>query len=1061
MEATYGRPELSIVGLLPSEILLDILCRLAPIDVAAFAQTCRTANELVSASAQLWSVLYHRHWDSTADCAPSTSATPQSRHYVQARTRARNNLRRGIKDQRRLLTSHSETLKALVRAARDRLPRDPQLLTTTPNADLPASRTSASLAAFFPPNRVGDLRWASFVYPREGLTALKQWQMDTRSEKQIKLNEERERLAKRNSAKSKGKGKSKEQPAEDGQPDDSALQSARPRANGTKRLKLVESGEGSAAQTSGSSADLTVNSSKGKSASQGTRRSTRLQLAQVPESLRDFLGERWQPGIDPPLEDIFVDEESAAQLHVLHGVRMMSMPSAADKLAAAEKKMRKSKRGQADRSRGERKDKQRSQQIADLDADDVMSGYESVDGLDANQIAEMRSPGMFPSDDDHGRSVSSPINILSGPLMDSDDESDDDWEAPEEDAGSDIEANNQDAINSLMQDHLGAGGETDGEDDDDGGVIGAEFTLMTPSRDLINSYLGAREGRDGDPKLRRQAKEYVYDSGRYAWENMWGPFKPYRMWVELREGAMGDYKDVMRIEPPFGVADTEESMATDEPGDAEGDSSMSSDDSSGLGDEVQAVLGSADISESDNGSSVEDDGDGDDDEGDGNNDSESDMDSDSDNTPDPDAFFNHPPGARSRNFGRMVSELSAYSGCRVRDETYRQIHEVGFDQVEKEATEDESQPGIGIWTRPVNVDWVLLERIMVVVHANLHDAVHLSSWGDGFEIPPHARGDSGDGGLGYVDACEHQRQGRLLYRQTGWDISRGQKYVSPEQLQKSAPDETGDNDDAMTAEAKEQESSTAEKTDTNADDSIPQDWANIESATWLGTYFYLDFPIFLQYNSKLARQGTPQSEDGSWHRLPTGDTRFLDGNEATGDCLQLRLKLEPRRRSGDLTRDWNDFDLKEAKHLGADDPQYPTLRFSGQTFTSAENELSAPEARASTHGFARPIYSDEPDRQKARYYAAEDKWLPEIVGVQWCITHAYEGLDRWALSGCQPGPPGTRAPIYGTWSDVTRDEASPVGPFVYFNVDSRPWQSLEEWRVRRANLVREVQRDAA
>lgn len=65
----------------------------------------------------------------------------------------------------------------------------------------------------------------------------------------------------------------------------------------------------------------------------------------------------------------------------------------------------------------------------------------------------------------------------------------------------------------------------------------------------------------------------------------------------------------------------------------------------------------------------------------------------------------------------------------------------------------------------------------------------------------------------------------------------------------------------------------------------------------------------------------------------------------------------------------------------------------------------------------------------------------------------------------QPGPPGTRAAIYGIWSDAEREEAPPSGewrwrcvlcaalslpptahpngPFAYWRLDERRWQDIE------------------
>lgn len=65
---------------------------------------------------------------------------------------------------------------------------------------------------------------------------------------------------------------------------------------------------------------------------------------------------------------------------------------------------------------------------------------------------------------------------------------------------------------------------------------------------------------------------------------------------------------------------------------------------------------------------------------------------------------------------------------------------------------------------------------------------------------------------------------------------------------------------------------------------------------------------------------------------------------------------------------------------------------------------------------------------------------------QWTALTVFDvPASRWSLSGIQPGPPGSKAPIYGIWGSSQRsDDLSPCGPFTYFLVDERPWKEVDE-----------------
>lgn len=161
--------------------------------------------------------------------------------------------------------------------------------------------------------------------------------------------------------------------------------------------------------------------------------------------------------------------------------------------------------------------------------------------------------------------------------------------------------------------------------------------------------------------------------------------------------------------------------------------------------------------------------------------------------------------------------------------------------------------------------------------------------------------------------------------------------------------------------------------------------------------------------------------------------------EAVGDCLQLRMELLPIAEQRPTTS--RDEALHELE--GPTSAKYPPLRFRGTTVTYLEE--GPPTMRGQVHGMVSPVFAP----QDEDYYNAKkgpDSGDREraIVGLHWQLTHAYEGEDRWSLSGIQPGPPGSRAPIYGIWGSSDRtDNLSPCGPFTYMKVSDMPWKQVD------------------
>lgn len=382
------------------------------------------------------------------------------------------------------------------------------------------------------------------------------------------------------------------------------------------------------------------------------------------------------------------------------------------------------------------------------------------------------------------------------------------------------------------------------DEDDDGDeelTPGLDFETAD-SIEESNVFLGHPQGPGGDATLRREARGVVYDAGRYGYENAWGPFKPFRTQpAEMRNGRRGPFAglNLMQLGLGAGAHDEDDDSSdgdieevvdmetldaqaaadgvTWQPGQDEEDDLAATTQAPALTNGTAAIAGSP-LATTDE----------DDEDFSGSEDEEDDSDA---------AFSDDgllPPfgGLGPHNFARMVAHVGAYSGSKVRNRLQ--------DEREKLKAQQLQHPALPARTR---VDWVLAESIMLVVHANLHYAIHRCGWGSGFMLPRGARGDGGgtsDGTNGRalvmpeirgpLDACCHKRNRRLLYPHAGWGMSRGEEQPK-------------DKVNGMTEEDSGEQEEGEEKQAARNDTPAVHDWANVESATWMGTYFFLDVSV--------------------------------------------------------------------------------------------------------------------------------------------------------------------------------------------------------------------------
>lgn len=364
------------------------------------------------------------------------------------------------------------------------------------------------------------------------------------------------------------------------------------------------------------------------------------------------------------------------------------------------------------------------------------------------------------------------------------------------------------------------------------------------------------------------------------------------------------------------------------------------------------------------------------------------------------------------DFARMVAEVSAYAGSKARNDYEDLIsHSTGqATALEGAATSNqEDGPPAEASLPQKRIDWILLEAIMIVVYSNLTETMEQSSWGTSFSLPKRNSIERIPSNATEMLARKF-RTAKIFDFPQNWAMTRT---LPPPKSQ---------------------------------DDSKVYDWAGVER-TFAGSYFFLDYSVFLRYNAHLANSPNGTIASSNCPHFNLGDE-----SEATGDTLELRLSLRP------LAEQKPEFEEGEEEfksHGLVDDLEFPTLRFEGQTLTySPDQSAGLPRGRA--HGFCRPIYAA--DGKLTRYHSATNTWLPEISGIYWKIIHRYEGSDRWSLSGVQVGGPGTTAPIMGLWSDIEDEDGSPIGPFTYLCVDERPWVEVEECR---REAIRRGQRTTA
>ena len=429
----------------------------------------------------------------------------------------------------------------------------------------------------------------------------------------------------------------------------------------------------------------------------------------------------------------------------------------------------------------------------------------------------------------------------------------------------------------------------------------------------------------GDTITRRKAREVVYDAGRFSFENSYGPFKPFR-WDTIvneelapRTGGEDQYTDDLHAQELYyraSKAKGQDGVMGDDDDEMQGSPPRRS--SPRKAKETAATkLRSAAIARDTNALQQ--------------------------------AGFDLEMHTRDYEQAGLAMYRRSLLILEDSDETFRYkgklVMQAAKRENERRWAEFEAQFG----THPnpystyspweVQVDWILVEAIMVVLYCNF--AIQRTRIGNPhFKLPLEP---------GETQREYEARTATATMLPSGWHHSRGCADIW---------------------------------------NGVKEDWAGVEGI-WTGTvstrapfplefqidqiflplrdlqYCYVGFADFIGYNAKLAR----------WRRIPTNlgtpeiisdalrvRPRLVGVGEVADDFLQLRLDL---LKSGETLPAAGLGDYNPAKEF-ADilaescmwSPKFRPLAFAGTTLTYPPDG-STPTMRADAYGFAVPIYSPE------------------------------------------------------------------------------------------------------
>jgi F-box-like len=320
---------------LPSELLYQILIKCEPSDLGSLSRVNRSLHDYIKDAAQLWKEVYMNRWDEyntniqdhivNLQCPSTSSVTivnPEQRSstnrsikipfnhakQVQRRTWVEKRLRTLQDRPIDLYANYNETLRALIAIARSRsLRKGSQSQESNTKNEIDDLGLSAEYLTTLltVPERIEVFR--KVVYPRSDIKLIRQWQLKN-------LTQQREKL--------KGILKREEKRARSASSGSASITKKSKRTHSIQQQEDLEGSNSIAASTS--------------LLSPPKRRSARVQLHAYPTELHHLLYDKGGNDLITlddgtglaNLEALeLVDEQLAAQLHVLHGIHPGFRPS--------------------------------------------------------------------------------------------------------------------------------------------------------------------------------------------------------------------------------------------------------------------------------------------------------------------------------------------------------------------------------------------------------------------------------------------------------------------------------------------------------------------------------------------------------------------------------------------------------------------------------------------------------------------------------------------------------------------------------------------------------------
>lgn len=252
------------------------------------------------------------------------------------------------------------------------------------------------------------------------------------------------------------------------------------------------------------------NESFSSSPSKPERRSTRLSYNNYPLGLHTLLKKGWLPSEVDEIairqvrdggKDKTINEELAAQIHCLHGVRKFSLEtSKTQRIGNGDLAVDVQGKGKEKCGKQSRRDSFSSFSSQEDESDSQASLAEKSISSKVGDDGTFPALPLFGPHD--ANQVQPSQTIITDGLL---------------------------GTQAQVQVHAQPGGMAEDDNEQATPEPAPWYDFVAPDAQRAASYnLGSKNGGIGDSRLRTKARERVYDASRYSYENGWGPFKAWR-----------------------------------------------------------------------------------------------------------------------------------------------------------------------------------------------------------------------------------------------------------------------------------------------------------------------------------------------------------------------------------------------------------------------------------------------------------------------------------------------------------------------------------------------------